>query len=253
MTTRNIANLIKLHFRLNWRQAIFYLAGLTIYAIIAYYSGGSYAGLDEDRINRIFNQHRSIYFVSTIILGFAYTLRTAFKGYGNKREVASTLLLPAPTASKFMAEWISTFILFPLMMIAVWFITESIALWRYTDLSSFSIPLSEDVWKADGFITTWAIVHSITFLVRSAGKKWFALLFVAAIIMVPQLPLHYTYPFQSIMSEGLIYMDGSLFRTFYPISIFSEQIDNVVSLFFTLTLPVAMYALGYLRLKVREV
>ena len=55
------------------------------------------------------------------------------------------------------------------------------------------------------------------------------------------------------MSEGLIYMDGSLFRTFYPISIFSEQMSPVVELFFTLTLPVAMYVLGYLRLKVREV
>lgn len=252
MTLKYITNLIKLHFRLNWKRAIVCIIPLVAFLFLAYARESFFAGHDDARTDNLINYWRDNCFAKMIILGFIYTMYSSFRGYDNKRKVASTLLMPASIESKYIAEWICTFLIIPLIMIALWFTAETTSLLFNTGMTSFAIPLSEDVWKVDGFLTVWAIAHSIAFFVRVAGKRWYALLFVAAGLAIMQLPIHYSYPFQDIMADGSIYMDGSYFRSTYPVSIFSEQMSSAVSMFFSLTLPIAMYTLGYLRLKVRE-
>ena len=252
MTTQHILDLIKLHFRLNWKRITVALVLLIGFLFMCYARESYLSGHEDVRIEQIIKQLRETCFAVMITIGFIYTIYSTFRGYDNKRMVTTTLLMPASTESKYIAEWICTFLILPLTMIALWLVAETISLWFNVGMTSFSIPLSEDVYKYDGFLSFWAIAHSIAFFVRSAGRKWYILLSIAAGLAILQLPIHYSYPFQNIMSDSHVYMNGSHFVSRYPVSIFSEQMGCVVSVFFTLTLPIAMYVLGYLRLKVRE-
>ena len=102
MTTQHILDLIKLHFRLNWKRITVALA-LFIGFLFMCYARESYLSWHEDvRIEQIINSLRESCFAVMIIIGFIYTIYSSFRGYDNKRMVATTLL-PATQYHKVVA------------------------------------------------------------------------------------------------------------------------------------------------------
>lgn len=246
MKTQEIFNLIKLHFRLNWKWLGLCLV-IVLYATNCF-SQNAYQ-YNVDYYLSSLNNIRADCLVTMMAMSLIYTFLTAFRGYNNKRKVSSTLLMPASAESKFVAEWICTSILIPAIMILCIWIIELLFSTILYNVNPLSVPLGKDIW---GMLGIYTMLQSIVFFIGAAGKKWSWLIPVIIGMAILNLNFEYDYPFTWIIGREYLWVDKILFQLIYPATVFSDSTGEVINTLFAWTLPVAMYALAYLRLKVRE-
>lgn len=197
----------------------------------------------------------------------AYTLLTAFHGYGDARRCYATLLLPACSGAKYAWEWLRTMVIFPLAALALIWGVDAVTV-RYM---AHARPILADVlddafslWDAltatgeplnyipyNIYLAVW--FNSAAMLVRSGLRPA-----VAVVTAVAALAVALTFPWSTERTALYPFVWVEMERGYavtwsMPVSWCSRMAGYAISYVWYAALPVAVYVLSYLKFKEREI
>lgn len=265
---RSIIYLAACHWREHWLREVLCLLAIAAVAVLIY--AGNLSGPGAASAARVATQLGNIRY--SIVLWWiavtaAYTLLTAFHGYGDTRRCYATLLLPACSEAKYAWEWLRTMVIFPLAALALIWGVDAVTV-RYM---AHARPILADVlddafslWDAltatgeplnyipyNIYLAVW--FNSAAMLVRSGLRPA-----VAVATAVAALAVALTFPWSTERTALYPFVWVELERGYavtwsMPVSWCSRMAGYAISYVWYAALPVAAYVLSYLKFKEREI
>lgn len=265
---RSIISLAARHWREHWLRDLLCLLAIAAVAVLIY--AGNLSGPGAASAARVATQLGNIRY--SIVLWWiavtaAYTLLTAFHGYGDARRCYATLLLPACSGAKYAWEWLRTMIIFPVSALAlIWAVDALVVKWMVSAWPVLA-EISDDTGSLWDFVTAvgeplnyipyniYLVVwlNAAAMLVRSGLRPVVAVVTaVAALAAVLVFPWagerSALYPFVWVEMERSHAVTWSM-----PVSWCSRMAGYAISYVWYAALPVAVYVLSYLKFKEREI
>lgn len=265
---RSIISLAARHWREHWLRDLLCLLAIAAVAVLIY--AGNLSGPGAASAARVATQLGNIRY--SIVLWWiavtaAYTLLTAFHGYGDARRCYATLLLPACSGAKYAWEWLRTMIIFPVSALAlIWAVDALVVKWMVSAWPVLA-EISDDTGSLWDFVTAvgeplnyipyniYLVVwfNAVAMLVRSGLRPVVAVVTaVAALAAVLVFPCagerSALYPFVWVEMERSHAVTWSM-----PVSWCSRMAGYAISYVWYAALPVAVYVLSYLKFKEREI
>lgn len=265
---RSIISLAARHWREHWLRDLLCLLAIAAVAVLIY--AGNLSGPGAASAARVATQLGNIRY--SIVLWWiavtaAYTLLTAFHGYGYARRCYATLLLPACSGAKYAWEWLRTMIIFPVSALAlIWAVDALVVKWMVSAWPVLA-EISDDTGSLWDFVTAvgeplnyipyniYLVVwfNAVAMLVRSGLRPVVAVVTaVAALAAVLVFPCagerSALYPFVWVEMERSHAVTWSM-----PVSWCSRMAGYAISYVWYAALPVAVYVLSYLKFKEREI
>ena len=112
------------------REALCLLAVAAVTALLYAGNLSNSGSVSVARVATPLGNIRSRIVLWWIAVAAAYTLLTAFRGYGDARRCYATLLLPACSGAKYAWEWLRTMIIFPAAALAlIWAVDALVVKW----------------------------------------------------------------------------------------------------------------------------
>lgn len=265
---RSIISLAARHWREHWLRDLLCLLAIAAVAVLIY--AGNLSGPGAASAARVATQLGNIRY--SIVLWWiavtaAYTLLTAFHGYGDARRCYATLLLPACSGAKYAWEWLRTMIIFPVATLAlIWVVDALVVKWMVSAWPVLA-EISDDTGSLWDFVTAvgeplnyipyniYLVVwlNAAAMLVQSGLRPVVAVVTaVAALAAVLVFPWagerSALYPFVWVEMERGYAVTWSM-----PVSWCSRMAGYAISYVWYAALPVAVYVLSYLKFKEREI
>lgn len=265
---RSIVFLAARHWREHWLRDLLCLLAIAAVAVLIY--AGNLSGPGAASAARVATQLGNIRY--SIVLWWiavtaAYTLLTAFHGYGDMRRCYATLLLPACSGAKYAWEWLRTMLLFPVAALALIWVVDALAVkWMVSarpllaDISDAATPLWDFV-AAVGeplnyipyniYLVVW--FNAAAMFVRSGLRP-----VVAVAAAVAALAVTLVFPWAAERSALYPFVWVELERGYavawsMPVSWCSRMAGYAISYVWYAALPMAAYVLSYLKFKEREI
>lgn len=265
---RSIISLAARHWREHWLRDLLCLLAIAAVAVLIY--AGNLSGPGAASAARVATQLGNIRY--SIVLWWiavtaAYTLLTAFHGYGDARRCYATLLLPACSGAKYAWEWLRTMIMFPLAALAViWCVDAAVVRWMihlrpvlaeveesastlWDTVTAVGEPLNYIPYNI--YLVVW--FNAVAMLARSGLRPAVAVVTavvaLAAVLVFPwSTERTALYPFVWVEMERGYAVTWSM-----PVSWCSRMAGYAISYVWYAALPVAVYVLSYLKFKEREI
>jgi hypothetical protein len=265
---RSIVSLAALHWREHWLREVLFL--LVVAAVTALVYAGNLSNLDSVSVagaaKQLGNTRYAIVLL-WIVATAAYTLLTAFHGYGDSRRCYASLLLPACNKSKYAWEWLRTLVIFPVTTLTlIWFVDELAVKWMLpaqpmlTEISDSTGSLWDFVTAVGEplnyipyniYLVVW--FNAAAMLVRSGLRPA-----VAVVAAVAALAMVLTFQWSSVRATlyPFVWVEmeyGDAVTWSMPVTWCSRMTGYAISYVWYATLPLAIYVLSYLKFKEREI
>ena len=265
---RSIISLAARHWREHWLRDLLCLLAIAAVAVLIY--AGNLSGPGAASAARVATQLGNIRY--SIVLWWiavtaAYTLLTAFHGYGDARRCYATLLLPACSGAKYAWEWLRTMIIFPVSALAlIWAVDALVVKWMVSAWPVLA-EISDDTGSLWDFVTAvgeplnyipyniYLVVwfNAVAMLVRSGLRP-----VVAVVTAVAALAVALTFPWSTERTALYPFVWVEMERGYavtwsMPVSWCSRMAGYAISYVWYAALPVAVYVLSYLKFKEREI
>lgn len=265
---RSIIYLAACHWREHWLREVLCLLAVAAVTALLYAGNLSASGsVSAAFVARQLGNIRYDVVLWWIAVTAAYTLLTAFHGYGDTRRCYATLLLPACSEAKYAWEWLRTMVIFPLAALALIWVVDALAVkWMVSarpllaDISDAATPLWDFV-AAVGeplnyipyniYLVVW--FNAAAMFVRSGLRP-----VVAVAAAVAALAVTLVFPWAAERSALYPFVWVELERGYavtwsMPVSWCSRMAGYAISYVWYAALPMAAYVLSYLKFKEREI
>ena len=262
---RSIIYLAACHWREHWLREVLCLLAVAAVTALLYAGNLSSSGsVSAAVVARQLGNIRYAVVLWWIAVTAAYTLLTAFHGYGDTRP---TLLLPACSEAKYAWEWLRTMVIFPLAALALIWVADALAvrwmvsarpvlaeilgdagpLWDF--VAAVGEPLNYIPYNI--YLVVW--FNAAAMLVRSglrpAVAAATAVAALAAVLVFPWAGERSAlYPFVWVEIERSHAVTWSM-----PVSWCSRMAGYAICYVWYAALPAAVYVLSYLKFKEREI
>lgn len=265
---RSIISMAARHWREHYlREALCLLAVAAVTALLYAGNLSNSGSVSVAGVARQLGNIRYDIVLLWIAVTAAYTLLTAFHGYGHTRRCYATLLLPACSEAKYAWEWLRTMIIFPAAALALMWAVDALAVKWMVSAWPVLAEISDEtgsLWDAltatgeplnyipyNIYLAVW--FNSAAMLVRSGLRPA-----VAVVTAVAALAVALTFPWSTertaLYPFVWVEMERSHAVTWsMPVSWCSRMAGYAISYVWYAALPVAVYVLSYLKFKEREI
>ncbi len=265
---RSIVSLAALHWREHWLREVLCLLAIVAVTSLFYVGNFSNSGsISMAGAARLLDNIRYAIVLLWIVVTAAYTLVTAFRGYGDTRRCYASLLLPASSESKYVWEWLRTMVIFPMVTLTLicfvdalavkWIVSARPVLMEISDnadpLWNFVVAVGEPLnyIPYNIYLVVW--FNAAALLVRSGLRPA-----VAVVAVVVALAIVLTFPWSSVRATlyPFVWVEmrhGYAVTWSMPMSWCSRMTGYAISYVWYALLPLSVYVLSYLKFKEREI